>query len=145
MRNMRAVRRGPSEYGAQLIMANLTEPEIIEKWTHIAMKLFPPQMDITSTTRSGGWAICVRWKAEKDDPSMVRKQPNGVDLLFPEHAVAEYRDAAADVQLKWDAFIENWVNERLQGLDLNEQVGAGRAVEIWAIPWDQSPMDRSAS
>lgn len=126
-------------------MANLTEPEIIEKWTHIAMKLFPPQTDITSAARSGGWAICIRWKAAEEDPSTVRKHANGVDLLFPEHAVAEYRDAAADVQLRWDAFIENWVNERLQGFDPEEQAGAGRAVETWAIPWDASPVERSAA
>jgi hypothetical protein len=111
---------------------------------HIAMKLFPPQMDITSTARSGGWAICGRWKAAQDDPSTVRKPKSGVDLLFPEHAVAEYRDAAADIQLKWDASIETWINERLQGFGARGQVGAGQAVETWAIPWDRSPMDRPA-
>jgi hypothetical protein len=115
-------------------MPNLTEPEIVEKWAHIAMKLFPPQMEITTTSRSGGWAICARWKAAEDGPSTLRKWAKGVDMWFPEHAVAEYRDAAVDVQLKWDAFIENWVSEKLQSLDPNEEVSADQALEKWLIP-----------
>jgi len=119
-------------------MANLKEPEIVEKWAHIAMKLFPPQMEITPASRDGGWAICIRWKGAGDGPFTVRKWAKGVDLYFPEHAIAEYRDAAAEVQLKWDAVIENCVNKRLQSLDPEEAVGADQAVEEWLIPLGRS-------
>jgi hypothetical protein len=114
-------------------MAKLTESEIVEKWAHIAMKLFPPQTEIAPAARSGGWAICVRWKAAEGAPSTLRKRAKGVDLWFPEHAVAEYREADVEAQLKWDAFIENTVNERLQGFDANEEVSADQAVEQWVI------------
>jgi hypothetical protein len=119
-------------------MANLTEPEIVEKWAHIAMKLFPPQTAIMPASRGGGWAICARWKVAEDGPSTVRKWAKGVDLRFPEHAIAEYRDAAADIQLKWDAVIENCVNEKLQSLDRKHEVGADQAVEEWLIPLGRS-------
>lgn len=115
-------------------MANLTEPEIVDKWAHIAMKLFPPQMEITPTSRSGGWAICVRWKAVEGGSSAPRKWAKGVDLWFAEHAVAEYRDAGVDIQLKWDAFIENCINERLKGLESDEEFSADQAIEQWVIP-----------
>lgn len=114
-------------------MAKLTESEIVEKWAHIAMKLFPPQTEITPTSRDGGWVISVRWKAAEAGSPALRKGAKGVDLWFPEHAVAEYREAAVDVQLKWDAFIENAVNERLQSFDPNEVVSADQAVERWMI------------
>ena len=39
-----------------------------------------------------------------------------------------------DAQLKWDAFIENWVSERLQSFDPSEEVSADQAVEKWVIP-----------
>jgi hypothetical protein len=115
-------------------MTNLTQAEIVEKWAHIAMKLFPPQMEITPASRSGGWAICARWKAAEDGRSMPRNREKGVDLWFSEEAVTVYREADVDTQLKWDAFIENCVNERLQSLDTDVQGSADPAVEKWVIP-----------
>lgn len=119
-------------------MANLTQADIVEKWAHIAMKLFPPQMDIAPAARSGGWAICARWKVEEGGRSAPRNWEKGVDLWFSEEAVAEYREAAVDTQLKWDAFIENCVNARLQGLDTDAQGSADQAVEEWVIPLGRS-------
>jgi len=119
-------------------MANLREPEIIEKWAHIAMKLFPPQMDITPTRRSGGWAICARWKAAEDSASPARKNAKGVDLFFPERALAEYSGAAAEDQLRWDAFIESWIKQNIQRLGPAEDAGADQTVDLWLIPWDSA-------
>lgn len=97
------------------------------------MKCFPPQTEIAPTPCSGGWAICVRWKAAEDGPSTLRERAKGVGLWFPGHTVAEYREAAVDVQLTWDAFIENTINERLRSFDPNQKVSADQAVEQWVI------------
>lgn len=120
-------------------MANLSEPEIIEKWAHIAMKLLPPQMDIAPTRRSGGWAVCARWKAAAGEGAApARINAKGIDLMFPERALAEYSGAPAEDQLKWDAFIERWIKQNLPRLGHAGEAVADQTVDLWVIPWESA-------
>jgi len=61
-------------------MGKLTGPEVIEKWSHIAMRLFPPQMEVDCASGNGALAIRVRWKAGNDPTA---RSTRGVDLYFP--------------------------------------------------------------
>jgi len=44
-----------------------------------------------------------------------------------------YVEADAEVQVKWDAFIENAISEKLQTFDLHKDAGAEQQVERWLI------------
>lgn len=111
-------------------MGKLTGPEILEKWSHIAMRLFPPQMEVNRTAGNDGLTIYVRWKAESE-----RNVPGarGVDLEFPPEMLADYAGADAEIQVKWDALIENAISERLQTFDPRKDMGGKQQVERWLI------------
>ena len=113
-------------------MAKPTKREILEKWSHIAMRLFPPQMEITRAPDTREPAIRARWKAEL--PSGARNR-RGVDLHFPSEMLAGYREADAEVQVRWDALIEAAISERLQTFD----TGNGRDGELDAERWLIAP------
>jgi len=104
-------------------MGKLTRPEILEKWSHIAMRLFPPQMEVRC-------ASGVRWKAESDPNTPGTR---GVDLHFPQEMLADYAGANAEIQVKWDALIENAISEKLHAFDPHKETGAKQQVEQWLI------------
>ena len=106
-------------------MGKLTRPEILEKWSHIAMRLFPPQMEVRCASGNGDLVINVRWKAES-----VPNTP-GVDLHFPQEMLDDYAGADAETQVKWDALIENAISEKL--LTYHKDTGAKQHVEQWLI------------
>jgi hypothetical protein len=115
-----------------MIMNKLTEPEVLEKWAHIAMKVFPPQTQISPGSGGSEPAIQVRWKAE-NDPDTLSKDARGVDLYFPPGLVAEYLSADAEIQLKHDAFIESEITQRLQNFDPYDRGVAQPEYEKWLI------------
>lgn len=110
-------------------MGKLTEPEILEKWSHIAMRLFPPQMEVNRAAGNDQLTIPVRWKAESE--RNVRGA-RGVDLQFPREMLADYAGADAEIQVKWDALIENAIGERLQTFAPRKDMGDNE-VERWLI------------
>jgi hypothetical protein len=111
-------------------MAKPTKHEILEKWSHIAMRLFPPQMEITRAPGTREPAIQARWKAEL--PAGARNR-RGVDLHFPGEMLAGYREADAEVQVKWDALIEAAISERLRTFAAGNGRGGELDVERWLI------------
>ena len=111
-------------------MAKPTKREVLEKWSHIAMRLFPPQMEITRAPGMREPAIQVRWKAEL--PTGARSG-RGVDLHFPDEMLTAYREADAEIQVKWDALIEAAMSERLQTFDAGNGRGSEAEVERWLI------------
>ena len=111
-------------------MAKPTKREILEKWSHIAMRLFPPQMEITRAPGTSEPAIRARWKAEL--PAGARNR-RGVDLHFPVEMLADYRAADAEVQVKWDALIEAAISEKLQTFDAGNGRDGELDVERWLI------------
>ena len=113
-------------------MQKLTGPEILEKWSHIAMKIFPPQTEITPLSDTSEPAIQVRWKAE-NNPDALSTRARGVDLYFPQSMLAEYLSADAEIQLKHDAFIESAISERLQSFDPYNHSAAKPQIEKWLI------------
>lgn len=110
-------------------MGKLTGPEILEKWSHIAMRLFPPQMDINCASGNGALAIGARWKAGDPNAHGTR----GVDLYFQQEMLTDYAAADAEIQVKWDALIENAISEKLQAFDPHKRTGADQQVERWLI------------
>ena len=117
-------------------MNRLTEGEVLEKWSHIAMKVFPPQTEITPASPAEGWgAICVRWKAE-NDPAALSQRARGVDLRFPPEMLAGYLEADAERQVKWDARIEDALSEKLRDFDPYQGTTAEERVEEWLIAVD---------
>jgi hypothetical protein len=113
-----------------LRMPKPTEREILEKWSHIAMRLFPPQMEIAPAQDVREPAIRVRWK--KELPSGTHGA-RGVDLHFPVEMLAAYREADAEVQVKWDALIEAAISERLRTLDAANGRGNNEGIGRWLI------------
>ena len=111
-------------------MRKLTGPEILEKWSHIAMRLFPAQMEVSCASRNSDLAINVRWKAGNDPNALGAR---GVDLHFPREMLTEYAGADAEIQVKWDALIENAIREKLQTFDPHKSAGAEQQVERWLI------------
>jgi hypothetical protein len=111
-------------------MRKLTGPEILEKWSHIAMRLFPPQMNVGCASGNGALAIRARWKAGNDHGAGGLR---GVDLYFPRKMLTEYLDADAEVQVKWDALIEHAISEKLQTFDPLKCAGAEQQIERWLI------------
>jgi hypothetical protein len=111
-------------------MGKFTGPEILEKWSHIAMRLFPPQMNVGCASANGTLAIRVRWKAGNDPDARGMRD---VDLYFPQEMLADYVEADAEVQVKWDALIENAISEKLQNFDPHKGAGAEQQVERWLI------------
>jgi hypothetical protein len=63
-------------------MTTLTDRDVVEKWSHIAMKLFPPQMDISVACVNGSWSVCARWKAPDSGVDPLARGVRGVDLHF---------------------------------------------------------------
>ena len=129
-------------------MTTLTDRDVVEKWSHIAMKLFPPQMDISVACVNGSWNVCARWKAPPDsgvDP--LARGVRGVDLHFDEQSIADYLNAGVDAQLKCDLFIEAAINERLQSFDPLEAIGTRLPAEQWpiSIPGDWRPETREGN
>jgi hypothetical protein len=94
------------------------------------MRLFPPQMEIARAPGVREPAIQARWKAEI--PSDARSG-RGVDLQFPEEMLAAYREADAEIQVKWDALIEAAIGERLQGFDAGNGRDGAQEIERWLI------------
>src|SRR5260221_8185783 len=113
-----------------VIMANLTEADVIEKWVHVAQKVFPPQTHITSVTQAGGPLITVRWKDEQN-PAVLGKHTRGVDLFFPAKVLESYQQGDIAFQLKWDAFLESLMTEKLHGFD--PHAGDPAQPERWII------------
>ena len=113
-------------------MQKLTEPEILQKWSHIAMKIFPPQTQITPVSDTTEPAIQVRWKAE-NNPEALSTRARGVDLCFAQEMLAEYLSADAEIELKLDAFIESAISERLQNFDPYNHSAAKPQIEKWLI------------
>lgn len=118
-------------------MTTLTDRDVVEKWSHIAMKLFPPQMDISVAQVNGSWNVCARWKVAEGggDPAvdaMVRGV-RGVDLHFDEKSITDYLNAGVDAQLKCDLFIEAAIHERLHSFDPLEKIGTRLPAEEWPI------------
>jgi len=111
-------------------MGKLTRPQILEKWSHIAMRLFPPQMEVRCASGNGDLAITARWKAGSDPNTLGAR---GVDLHFPQEMLADYAGANAEIQVKWDAFIENAISEKLRAFDPHRDTGAKQQVEQWLI------------
>ena len=113
-------------------MQKLTESDVLEKWSHIAMKIFPPQTDITPASEAHERAIRVRWKAATN-PGPPGTRARGVDLYFPQEMVAEYLSAEAEIQLKHDAFIESAISERLRNFDPYAASDTAPPIEKWLI------------
>jgi hypothetical protein len=112
-------------------MPGPTAREILEKWSHIAMRLFPPQMEIAHAQDVREPAIRVRWKEELPSGTHGGR---GVDLHFPREMLADYRDADAEIQVKWDALIEAAISERLRTFDAgNGHSGGDGGIERWLI------------
>ena len=111
-------------------MQKMTEPEVLEKWSHLAMKIFPPQTHITPTSIGSERMIQVRWKAE-DNPEALSERARGVDVHFSPELVTEYLSADAEIQLKHDAFIESALGERLK--NFNPYADASTPIEKWLI------------
>ena len=111
-------------------MAKPTKREILEKWSHIAMRLFPPQMEITRAPDPRAPVIQARWKPELPAGARSRR---GVDLHFPGEMLADYREADAEVQVKWDTLIEVAISEKLQTFDAGNGHGGELDVERWLI------------
>jgi hypothetical protein len=97
-------------------MGNLTENEIIDKWVHLARKIFPPQAEITPAINAGGPLIAVRWKDERN-PDVLSKRARGVDLFFPAKVLESYKEGSAALELKWDALIESLIAGKLARFD----------------------------
>ena len=114
-------------------MTTLTDRDVVEKWSHIAMKLFPPQMDISVAYMNGSWNVCARWKAPDSGVDPLARGVSGVDLHFDEKSIADYLNAGVDAQLKCDLFIEAAINERLQSFDPLETIGTRLPAEQWPI------------
>ena len=113
-------------------MGKLTEPEILEKWSHIGMKVFPPQARLSTSSEDRGWAIHVRWISETD-PDKLSERARGIDLHFPRDMVHGYFEADAPTQIKWDAVIQYAIEEKARNFD-PYRVGAGNPpVEEWVI------------
>jgi hypothetical protein len=87
-------------------MTTLTDRDVVEKWSHIAMKLFPPQMDISVAQVNGSWNVCARWKVAESGVDPLTRGMRGVDLYFDEKSIADYLSAGVDAQLKCDLYIE---------------------------------------
>ena len=111
-------------------MGKPTGPDILEKWSHIAMRLFPPQMDVSCSPGWGDLAVHVRWKTGSDSDVLAAR---GVDLYFPQELMAHYAAADAEIQVKWDALIENAISAKLQAFDSRPGAGAQQRVERWLI------------
>lgn len=110
-------------------MAKPTKREVLQKWSHIAMRLFPPQMEIALAPGARVPAIRARWKVELRSEA----RSEGVDLHFPEEMLAAYREADAEIQVKWDALIEGAISERLQTFDAGNGHGGEQQFEHWLI------------
>ena len=113
-------------------MGKLTEPEILEKWSHIGMKIFPPQARLSTSREDRGWAIHVRWISETA-PDKLSDRARGIDLHFPREMALGYLEADAGTQIKWDVVIQNAIAEKAYEFD-PYQAGAGKPpVEEWVI------------
>jgi len=113
-------------------MTSLADRDVVEKWSHIAMKLFPPQIAISVARENGGWNVCARWKEEPGNATPATKGADGVDLHFDEKSVTDYLNADVDTQLKCDQFIEATISEKLRSYDPLGKT-AGRQPERWTI------------
>jgi len=111
----------------------LSNRDVVEKWSHIAMKLFPPQMDISVAEGNGGWEVRARWRGSADAAVALTRGARGVDLHFDEKSIAVYLGAGVDAQLKCDLYIESAINDRLQSFDPLEKVGVQEPAEKWEI------------
>ena len=114
-------------------MTTLTERDVVEKWSHIAMKLFPPQMDISVVQVNGSWNVCARWKVPESGVDPLARGVRGVDLHFDEKSITDYINSGVDTQLKCDLFIEAAINERLHSFDPLETIGTRLPAEQWPI------------
>jgi hypothetical protein len=114
-------------------MANLTENEIIDKWVHLAQKIFPPQTVITPASNADGPLITVRWKDERN-PDVLSKRARGVDLFFPAKVLESYKEGDAALELKWDALIEGLIAGKLARFD--PYIGVATQPERWIISDD---------
>ena len=111
-------------------MPKPTKREVLEKWSHIAMRLFPPQMEIARAPGVREPTIQARWKAELPAGAHSGR---AVDLHFPDEMIATYREADAEIQVKWDALIEAAISEKLQTFDAGNGHGGAQDVERWLI------------
>ncbi len=111
-------------------MTQLTESEIVEKWVRIAEKLFPPQTRIEAAKKTGGPLITVRWKDEQD-PNALSKRARGVDLVFPDRVLEDYRRGDAALEVKWDSLLEQVITEKLA--HYNPYNGDASQPERWII------------
>ena len=87
-------------------------------------------MEVTCASGNGDLAINVRWKAGSEPNAPGAR---GVDLYFPQEMLADYAGADAEIQVKWDALIENAISEKLQTFDPHKDTGAKQQVERWLI------------
>ena len=117
-------------------MTTLIERDVVEKWSHIAMKLFPPQMDISVAPENGSWNVCARWKKESGGPAATIGA-NGVDLHFDEQSIRDYLEAGVDAQLKCDRFIEAAIAEKLRSVDPRGEADDRRPPERWVISLEE--------
>jgi hypothetical protein len=113
-------------------MSKLTEADVLEKMSHLAMKVFPPQTQLKTERRQDGWTIQVRWKSQ-DDPASLSETARGVDLIFPGAWLAQYSDSDVEAQLKWDQYVEDAVTERLKKFDPYRGGAATQRIEDWAV------------
>jgi hypothetical protein len=113
-------------------MTKLTESEILEKWSHIAMRIFPPQTDI-AVAPGAQPTIQVRWKPADS------REPRGVDIRFPRAMLLAYEDADAEIQVKHDAYIEAELSARLEKFEPNN--GSLPRIEQWSIESAALPAD----
>ena len=119
-------------------MSSLTDRDVVEKWSHIALKLFPPQMDISVARENGSWIVCARWKDDTAGGAPRAAGANGVDVHFDEKSIADYLNAGVDGQLKCDLYIEAAISEKLQSFDPLEKARGRRVPERWAISLESS-------
>ena len=105
-------------------MSKLTEPEILEKWSHIAMRIFPPQTEIAPAPGDQPM-ISIRWKPTGDN------EPRGVDIRFSRAMLHAYQEADAEIEVKHDAYIEAELSTRLE--KFRPYDNSQPRIEVWSI------------